>query len=95
MQKTRREITDPVRSGALVVKDLGSGYVQTQAGPNAIVLSPDEAAAALAFTDERPSHEKIHRLEQRRRRWICITHGAGCPAAPNTYPRDRGRQRAT
>lgn len=46
-----------------MTRDLGNGYTQTQAGPNAITLEDEEIAAALAFDDERPPAERIHRIE--------------------------------
>ncbi len=67
--KTRREIreqlaVDPYAGdGALVVKDLGGGYTQTQAGPRAPRLSPEEIARLLHFADDRPPEDRIHRVE--------------------------------
>lgn len=64
MHKTRREIgADPIARGVLVTRDLGNGYSQTQAGPNAIALEGDELERALSFVDERPAEERIHRVE--------------------------------
>lgn len=67
--KTRREIRDQISvdpysgDGALVVKDLGGGYTQTQAGPRAPRLSAEEISSLLAYDDDRPPEERIHRVE--------------------------------
>ena len=67
MDESRRRAglprSDPLERGVLVTRDLGNGYRQTQAGPNAIALEDDQLAAALAFDDDRPPADRIHRVE--------------------------------
>ncbi len=66
--KTRRGIRESIGAGPLerdVVRtiDLPGGYRQTQAGENAPRLTAEQVAELLAFPDDRPPEEKIHRAE--------------------------------
>lgn len=65
VQKTRRalELTDPIARGVLVTRDLGGGYSQTQAGPNAVALEGEELERELALDEDRPPADRIHRVE--------------------------------
>jgi hypothetical protein len=61
----REQITvDPYAGdGAVVTRDLGGGYTQTQLGPAAPQLAPDQLEQLLDLPDdERPPEERIHRV---------------------------------
>lgn len=69
MRKTPREIrellaVDPYAGdGAVVTRDLGGGYTQTQLGPAAVELEPAQLAELLDLPDpDRPPEERIHRV---------------------------------
>lgn len=66
--KTRRAIRESIGAGPLerdVLRtiDLPGGYRQTQAGENAPELTAEQVAELLAFPDDRPPAERIHRVD--------------------------------
>lgn len=56
-------LKDPVERGLLEIREIGGGYRQTQAGPNAHPLAGDELERALAAPDaDLPPSSPAHRV---------------------------------
>lgn len=70
--KTRRELLERIAvdpyagDGAIVTRDLGGGYTQTQLGPGAPALAAAQLEQLLDLPDpDRPPPERIHRVTGR------------------------------